>query len=175
MKKIISVIILLSLPAIAKITRQHGVHQHGAGTLGIAFDDKTGKVDFKITTSSIMGFEYTPKTGREKKLKEMQLELFQSKISDMISFPSDLGCTFSKDKIEVVKDEKESKEHHAEHSDLVATFNVVCKKSPMGSRVTFNFQKYFPNIHDLDVNIIIGDLQKSAEVKTSGSSLDLTK
>jgi hypothetical protein len=45
----------------------------------------------------------------------------------------------------------------------------------MGSRVTFNFQKYFPNIHDLDVNIIIGDLQKSAEVKTSGSSLDLTK
>jgi hypothetical protein len=176
MKQIIPLLIaLFALPVSAKIARQHAAHQHGTGKLGIAFEGQNGTGDFRIATSSIMGFEYTPKTGREKKLKEMQLDLLENKINDMISFPQELKCVFKKEKMVVEKDEKESKELHAVHRDLTAVFDISCEKSPLGSKITFNFQKYFPNIHDLDVDVLIGDLQKAVEVKSSGTVLELVK
>ncbi len=43
-----------------KTHRQHSVHKHGAGTLGIAFDGKNGKLEFKIPSDSIFGISKTP-------------------------------------------------------------------------------------------------------------------
>ena len=167
--------LLASLSSQAKVHREHGAHQHGAGTLGIAFENLQGKIDFKIPSDSIIGFEYSPKSDKDKKVKSTQLALLENKISEMIQFSEDTGCKITKEKIEAVKDEAESKEFHAEHSDVVASFTVNCTKTLVGSRITFNFQKYFPHINDIDVQVIAGDLQKSIEAKKAGTILDLSK
>jgi hypothetical protein len=55
----------------------------------------------------------------------------------------------------------------------VAMFDVTCLKSPAGSKITFNFQKIFPKINDLDVQILVGDLQKAVEAKKNGTTVEL--
>lgn len=163
----------LTVAAKEKVHREHGAHLHGAGTLGIAFEGNKGRLELKIPSDSIIGFEYTPKTDQDKKTRLAQLEKLEKNISEMIVFDSALKCRIIKDRVEVVKDEKESKEAHAEHSDTFATFNVSCENSPAGTRLTFNFQKFFARIQDLDVQIIVGSIQKSIEVKQNNVSVDL--
>jgi len=170
---IVSAVVSMQVLAKGKAHREHGAHQHGAGTLGIAFEDAKGRLEFKIPSESILGFEYTAKTEKDKKTKEIQLTKLENNIAEMVSFDASLKCQIAKDKIEVVKDENESAEAHAEHSDTMATFNVSCEKSPVGTRIVFNFQKHFPKIHDLDVQIIAGNVQKSVEAKKNGTSIEL--
>ncbi len=155
--------------------REHGAHAHGAGTLGIAFEGLKGQLDFKIPSVSIIGFEYTPKTEKDKKIKLQQLAKLENNISEMVQFTPNLHCVITKDKVEVIKDEKESQEAHAEHSDITAIFNINCAQSPAGTELTFNFQKHFPDINDLDVQIIVGDIQKSIEAKKNGTRILIEK
>lgn len=147
-------------------TRGHSAHAHGAGTLGIAFEGSKGKIDFKIPGESILGFEHTAKSDKDKKRQQDALTKFESKISEMITFDSALNCVISKDKIEVVSES-------ARHSEVVAGFSIVCARSPVGSEVTFNFRKQFPKIKELDVAVIADNVQKSMEVKTDNSKLSL--
>ena len=167
--------LLFSISSSAKVHREHSAHQHGAGTLGIAFENLQGKIDFKIPSDSIIGFEFTPKSEKDKKIKAAQLSLLENSIAEIVQFSKDIGCKITKEKIEAIKDEAESKELHAEHSDVVAVFSVNCLKSPLGSKIVFNFQKYFPRISDVDVQVIVGDLQKSVEAKKVATELDLSK
>lgn len=147
-------------------TRAHGAHAHGAGTLGIAFEGSKGKIDFKIPGESILGFEHKAKSDKDKIRQQEALAKLESKISDMIAFDSALNCVMSKDKIEVVSES-------ARHSEVVAGFSIVCARSPVGSEVTFNFQKQFPKIKELDVAVIADNVQKSIEVKTDNTKLSL--
>lgn len=155
--------------------REHAAHAHGAGKLGIAFDNNKGSIDFRIPAESIIGFEHTAKSVKDKKKQLDQLSLLENKISEMLVFEGSLNCKFSKEKIETIKDEEESKEAHSEHSDIQANFSIQCDHSPKGSKLIFSFQKYFPKIKDLDVQILIDDLQKSFEANKSGATLLLKK
>lgn len=176
MKKIILLVLSFQLTTLAnspKAHRHHGAHQHGAGQLSIAFDKNTGRAELKASAVSIIGFEHTAKTAKDQKIKADQLATLEGKISEILQFQADLNCKITKEKIEILKDEKKSKGSKAEHSDILAEFNIECLKSPIGSKLIFNFQKFFKNLEDLDVQILVDDFQKSLEVKKSGTSLTL--
>ncbi|MEQ1721594.1 MAG: DUF2796 domain-containing protein [Pseudobdellovibrio sp.] len=143
--------------------REHGAHSHGSGTLAIAFDNVKGKVDLKIASESIFGFEHVAKNAKDKKIVGEALVKLESKITEMLVFDSSLKCMISKDKIEVVQEGK--------HSDIVASYNVVCEKSPVGTELTFNFQMQFPKIKDLDVQVIADNVQKSVEASKNYTKL----
>lgn len=160
-------LILLLIPMLAISTehREHGAHQHGAGTLGIAFDGVYGKIELKIPSESIMGFEHQAKSKADQKKQSDAFKTLETKISDMIVFDPALTCKFSKDKLEATHEAKSS------HGDTIALFNVTCAKDPSGTELTFNFQKYFSKIKDLDVQVIVGNLQKAVEAKSNGTKL----
>jgi len=146
--------------------REHHAHAHGAGTLGIAFEGLKGNIEFKIPSESIFGFEYAAKSEKDKNKKTEALEKLEAKISEMIVFDASLGCKIIKDKIEVLAESDK-------HSDVAATYNVTCDKSPTGSEIIFNFQKQFPKIKDLGVQVIVDNLQKSADVEKNNTKLIL--
>lgn len=168
-------ILMFSLTTFAKkeVHRQLGPHAHGSGSLGIAFDGTKAKLNFKIPSDGVIGFEYTPKTEKDKATKKAQLEKFEAKISSMVELDPALNCTFSKESLEVVKDQEESKETHSEHSDTFAVFNISCDKSPVGTKITFNFQRIFPKINHLEVQVLAGDIQKSVDAEKDGTIIDL--
>ena len=167
--KLFSILLIFFLTSFAKTKenrahREHGVHAHGAGTLGIAFEGTSGRIDLKITSESIVGFEYAPKSAKDKKKRDTALLTLEKNISEMIVFDPSLNCRISKEKIEIVAESEK-------HSNLVAGFGVACGKSPVGTEIVLNFQKQFPNIKDLDVEVVADNIQKSVEAKKNSTRL----
>ncbi|MEK6627225.1 MAG: DUF2796 domain-containing protein [Bdellovibrionota bacterium] len=160
-------ILFLSCVAVAhEKNREHGAHAHGAGTLGIAFEGTKCSIEFKIPNETLFGFEYKAKSAKDKKKRDDALSKLESKISEMLVFDSSLNCKIEKNKIEVIAESDK-------HSSTMAVFSIICDKSPLGTEITFNFQKQFPKIKDLDVQFIVDNLQKSVEVKKNDTKLFL--
>lgn len=181
-KQILSIVISSFLVqfASAKMTRLKHAHHHGSAKLGMAFDGGNGRLDLKVSADSIFGFERAPKNDRERKIVESQYALLEGKISEMVVFAPELACQFTKEKISRESDSdheessaKKSKAKHSEHSDVLAVFSIKCNKSPLDSKITFNIQKHFPKIQEVDAAVVVGNMQKSLEIKNSGTSLDL--
>lgn len=170
MKSVIAFTVLsLSLSAFAAEKhehREHGAHVHGSANLSIAFEGAQGKVEFKSPSESLFGFEHAAKSAADKKAVDDAFKKFESNIAEMIAFDKSLNCQFTKDKIDIVFESKN-------HSDTAASFSVKCAKSPAGTTLTFNFQKFFPNLKDVDAQIIADTVQKSAEAKANGTSVEL--
>lgn len=146
--------------------REHGAHVHGAAELSIAFEGPQGKIEFKSASDSIVGFEHAAKSTADKKAIDEAFKKFEEKISEMIAFDKALQCQFSKDKLEVVSE-------GGNHSNTVAAFSIRCTKSPVGTKLVFNIQKHFPKLKDIDAQIIADNVQKSLEIKSAGTSLEL--
>lgn len=159
--------------------RHHEAHVHGGATLNIAFDQLNGKVEFKAASEGVLGFEHEAKSENEKKKLSETLAKFENSIGSMIKFEESLGCTFAKDKIGMVSEEEGQKatekghdKHKGEHSDFAANYTVVCKTEIKGSKLTIDFSQ-FKGVNDLDVTLLVGDLQKSVEVKRKPVTVEL--
>lgn len=181
MNLILSAIMLFSFSSFAKEKKEHRHHEahvHGGATLNIAFDQLKGKVEFKAASAGVVGFEHAAKSEKDKKTVADMISNIDANISKMIKFDSSLGCVFVKEKIEVVPEvdedhnEKDHGKKHGEHSDFLASFNVTCAKSVLGSKVTFDFTT-LKKIKDLDVTVLIDSVQKTAEVKSKPVVLEL--
>ena len=146
--------------------REHGAHVHGSAELGIAFEKAIGKIEFKSSADSIVGFEHKAVKSADRSKLEASLKTFEAKLFEMIVFEKNLQCVFTKETLEPIY-ESES------HSDIVGRFSVTCARSPAGTTLTFNFQKTFPNLKDIDTQIIVDELQKSAEIKSNGQKIEL--
>lgn len=157
--------------------RQHEAHVHGGATLSIAFDQLKGKAEFKAAAEGVLGFEHEAKSEDDRKKLNETVAKFEASIGSMVKFDEALGCTFVKEKIEIVAKNEQHVEkgnggHHGEHSDFIANFTVNCKNEIRGAKVVFDFSQ-FRGIKDIDVTMLVGDLQKSVEVKKKPVTLEL--
>ncbi len=146
--------------------REHGAHTHGSAELSIAFDSAQGKIEFKSPSDGVIGFEHAIKSASDKRDKDNAFKKLEINISEIISFDKSLKCKILKDKIEIIA-ESDS------HSDTNASFTVNCERSPLGTKIIFYIQKFFPHIKDIDTQIIVDNIQKSAEIKANGTSIEL--
>lgn len=160
------ILFFLSTLLFASLLHAAEAHVHGSAELAIAFEGTQGKVDFKSPSDSIFGFEHVAKTAEDKKSIEDALKKIERNIDQMISFDQVLKCQFSKEKVEVAFEGKN-------HSSTVAVFNVKCEKAPLGSKISFNIQKFFPRLKNVDAQIIVDNVQKSLKIKANGASLEL--
>lgn len=150
--------------------REQGAHVHGQGSLAMAFDDKLGKIEFKAAAESILGFEYKAKNSRDQKVVDQAIKRFENEISKMIQFESSLNCQFRKELIGQIPEK--GHEGSGEHSDWAANFSVTCTKSPLGTKITIDFSS-FKLLHDLDITVLAGEIQKSAEFKGKPIAIEL--
>jgi hypothetical protein len=161
--------------------REHGAHQHGVGTVGVAFEALKGKIEFKIPAESIIGFEHEAKKEADKKKQADALAKFESKISEMLVFDASLKCVLAKEKIEVVREEehkeepKKSHKHHkhAAHSDFVAHYNVTCEKSPAGTDLAVKMHSQFKKIKKIELQLIVDNLQKAQTITKDNTVVSL--
>lgn len=187
MKQLIAFIFILTSAhfslAKKKEHRHHESHVHGGATLNIAIDQLKGKVEFKAASEGILGFEHEPKSEKDKKKLNDVIAQFENGIGTMVKFDDTLGCQLTKEKIEMSQDKDEDHEkddkakhnkskHKGEHSDFIANFNLECKQEVKGSKLVLDFSQ-FKGLKDLDVTLLIGDLQKSVEIKRKPVTIDL--
>jgi hypothetical protein len=172
---VVAVISMLSLTTVLamdkakakKEHRHHHAHTHGSGKMSMAFDGLNGRIEFEVAAESILGFEYTPKTDKDKKTVANAIKIFQQDFNKMVQFDSALGCVITADKVEQKMEGKTSS-----HSDFKASYYVACKKSVVNSTVKFNFSQY-EHLNDVDVTILADKVQKNFEISNKESSVDL--
>ncbi len=150
--------------------REHGAHVHGSANLAIAFDDAKGKVEFKGAAEAILGFEHQARSEKDKKTLADATSYFEKEMSRMVKMDPALNCQFAKETVGQVPEEGEK--NQAEHSDWSAVFTVTCAKAPVGSKITVDFT-HFPHLNDLDITVLAGSIQKSAEYKKKPVTIDL--
>lgn len=175
-------LIMLSLLSISMFAhaksehRHHEAHVHGGGKLNIAFDKLTGQIEFRAAAEGILGFEHIAKSDVDQKILADAKLKFESNIAKMIQFESVSGCIINKEKIEMVSEKIEKKhkksKKQSQHSDFMATFKVICNKSILGTKITFDFTS-FKKIQDLDVTLLVDTLQKTVEIKDQPVTVDL--
>lgn len=162
--KIIAVI--LSAVAIAAPAKhhEHGAHVHGAAALSVAFDGLNGRLELKGAADSFIGFEHAAKSDADKKKLGEALKTFEAKLETRVKLDPILGCRFKKNKLEM--------ESHGAHADFIANFDITCVKSPLGGKIVFDFSDV-KGLNDLDITVLAGELQKTAEFKGDPVTVEL--
>ena len=148
-------------------THEHKSHEHGAGKVSIAFDGKKGKLTLDSSGDSIYGFEHLAKSKKDLQLQKVALEKIENNMSKMVGFDKKLNCVFKKEKMEIKQE--------SGHSDVLAVFNIVCDQDPAESAMTFSFQEVFPSLKLVEVQLLVGDLQKSIMANKNGLQVVLKK
>ncbi len=146
---------------------QHKAHSHGAAKMAIAFESTKGQLTFEAAGESIYGFEHIAKSAAQKKKQAEALTKLETSLAQMVVFDKTLNCVFTKEKLEVSQD--------GNHSEVQATFAIQCEKEPAGSTLKFNIQAVFPKLKDVDVQVLLGDVQKAVEATKNGVQVELKK
>ena len=145
--------------------KSKGAHVHGTIKIEMAVEGKTIDIDIDGPAESFVGFEYTPKTAKEKKAwSDAETLWTKDLISKLFILDSSLGCkvTEASFKQEVDEDHtaKDTKKEAGVHSDIEAEGKITCLKDLAGQNLVVALKKHFPKIKKLAVELV------STETKT---------
>ena len=167
-------ILVMSFVSLAQANDQHhhhekglGSHEHGAIKLEIAVEGKTIDIDIEGPAESFIGFEYTPKTEKEKKaFSDAQSLWTQDLLTKLFILDQNLGCTVTETSFKQEVEEKKSKKQTGIHSDIEAEAKITCSMELKGLPMTVAVKKHFPKIKKLTIDLI-GSETKSINAKAS--------
>jgi Protein of unknown function (DUF2796) len=168
-----------------QVALAHGAHEHGSAKIDIGVEDTTATIHLEVPAISVYGFEHEAKNEKDKKAVSSAIEKIKTNFNQMVKLESSLGCTFSATKIDpFVKDDddegeesnaknEKNKKEEGEHGDFHADFSVKCSKKISGTKVTFGFKKYFPNIHQINAQGLSDSSQAAAKISDDKGFLQL--
>lgn len=144
-------------------------HEHGSIKLGMAVEKNTVDIDMDGPAESFLGFEYAPKSKKEKKIFADAEAKWTKQLDSLITFDKKLNCKVLETGFKQITEEKEaehSKKDSKEsgvHSEIEATAKFQCAANLSGSDVTISLRKAFGHIKKLSVEVISG-ATKSVEI-----------
>ncbi|MBI2687269.1 MAG: DUF2796 domain-containing protein [Acidobacteria bacterium] len=164
-------------------TRSRKAHEHGSAKVNIAFESAKGApkgvVEFESPADSVVGFEYEAKTAADKAKVTAALNTLKARFGEMVIFPAAAACAMTNKSAKVEADDhhdaKSKGARQEQHSEVHAGFEVACAKPLSGLEIRFGFMKVFPKIHDVNVALLIGDQQLSADVENDKGVLKIAK
>lgn len=180
MKKIsfILCLLLLSSASFSEHHKDHhkglGAHEHGSIELDVAVEGKVIEIEIDGPAESFLGFEYAPKTDKEKKvLKDAEDLWTKDLLTKLFVLDQKLGCTSSEVKFEQEMDEhhndhhddhkdhkKDAKKETGVHSDIEAKAKITCAQDLKGQTLVVNVKKHFPKIKKLSIDLVATETKK---------------
>lgn len=148
-------------------------HVHGVATLQVAVDGKTLFINFSSPLDNLLGFEHKARNEAERKQVQKMINQFyktnllmptasaQCKLSHV-----DLHSPVIKKKTGASTHQHEEHEHeeHTDHADLDAEFQYNCHYVKGLRDLKVNLFKAFPNLHELNVEIVSGRGQSATQL-----------
>lgn len=182
----ISVLLLTISFISADEHEQHGAHEHGSATMGIAQDANLILIEFDSPAFNIVGFEHTPHEQHElESVKQAQSKLEQG--AQLFYFPKKANCQLVNVELhstlfDSLSDEHLDHGHEADHesevededrhhhSELEAVWSFNCQHPEFVSEINTTLFSLFGNLTELDVDFIVDSGQGSIEL-TSDKTL----
>ena len=151
----------------------HAAHVHGYATLNIAVDHDNLVFELESPAMNIVGFEYLPSSVSEKQAVSNAIAALKVSTT-FLTIPKSASC---KHKQSVVKS---SMEEHAEdskqssaHSEFEVLWSYHCDNPDALDRINVDFFDAYPHMETLVVNIITSTLQKSIELHSKNTEIQL--
>jgi hypothetical protein len=157
--------ILVSLQAFAEKKEHHAgmsAHEHGTLTLEVAVEGKKIDIEIEAPAENFLGFEYAPKTEKDKKIFSSAETLWNKDlITKLFDLDKYLGCKLISSSFNQVMD--------GSHSEIQAKAEILCNVELKGKSAIINFKKYFSHIKNLSVALVSSEtktikITKSSEV-----------
>ncbi|MEO1793425.1 MAG: DUF2796 domain-containing protein [Pseudomonadota bacterium] len=210
MKRLLIVAALTALPMTTALAgddhddghKEHtqlSAHMHGEGKLNIAIEGKTIKVELMAPSADIVGFEYAPKTKKEKAaVADAKAKL--EKASSVIELTSAAGCSLTNASVDVEREDEEEHAAHSKakksghsdghshahdhgksakkadeavHSEFHAEYEMTCSSTDQLAAVTFAYFKNFSGAKELDVSVVGPKGQQKFEVTAANAEINL--
>ena len=110
------VALLTALPAFAEDTRQLDAHEHGVGTLNIAFDGADVMMEFHAPGADIVGFEYAASSDSDLAAVESAIAMLKKPL-DLFVLSPDAECMVASATAELEGDDDHNhgEEEHTGH------------------------------------------------------------
>lgn len=169
---------LLLNPAFAEEHREAGPHEHGHGTVNMAIEGNTFKMELEAPGDDIVGFEHDPSTPQETKAIE--------EVKDKLSKPLDLfqptaaaKCAVKEAKVAIVEEKHEAGEEEkdengvkAHHNAFQADYTLECAAIKELKGMNIAYFGAFKNAQGLTVTVITSKGQSKFDVSRSSPKLD---
>ncbi|MCA3086160.1 MAG: DUF2796 domain-containing protein [Rhodocyclaceae bacterium] len=159
--------------------KSHGAHEHGNAKLNLVVEGNKLTAQLEVPSESIYGFEYEPKSEKDKKQREAGGEKLKSSFEKMLVIDKSLGCAFQNTKLDLhASDGGKGHDDHksgkkGEHSETRAEFVATCQKPLAGTKVSFAFGKVFPRIKEIKVQVISDSKQSGADIDNDKGDVTL--
>lgn len=177
-----ALVLLAVSVALPAQTRSRKAHEHGSAKVNIAFETAKGSpkgvIEFESPADSVVGFEYEAKTAADKAKVAAALNTLKARFAEMVILPAAAACKVTNKSAKLEAEHHDAKQKGAkqeQHSEVHAEFDVACAKPLTGLEIRFGFMKVFPKIHDVEVALLVGDQQASADVENDKGVLKIAK
>ena len=187
---------ITATPVIAEETRQLDAHEHGVGQLDIAIDGQQIEMELHAPGADIVGFEYAAESAKDLAAVDAAVAKLSAPLA-LFVLPEAAGCRIVEASAGLESDE-EHEEHGDEHADdehdehghdddghddhadeaghteFHAEYLLNCAEPSAITGINFAYFGSFPNVLEVEVQIITDTGATSFEVERDAPTLDLT-
>ena len=192
MKQTYSLIALIAaFPAFAEDTRELDAHEHGVGTLNIAFEGTTVAMAFEAPGADIVGFEYAAESDADLAAIDAAVVTLSAPL-DLFVMSDAANCSLVEaqaalegedghdDHANKGHDDHGDKDHddhagEAGHTEFHAEYTLTCDNPDALTKITFAYFEAFPNAQEVEVQMIATSTAQAFEVTRDAPVLDFER
>lgn len=123
-----------------------GAHEHGVVKLAMALELNKVDIDLDASAESLLGFEYLPKSPKEKETFAKLKLLWEKELFSLMTFEKNLDCK--------VIEASLLQKIEGSHGDIEATAKIVCAKNLEGSDLQISLIQKFKKIKKINFDLI---------------------
>lgn len=180
-------------------SRELDAHQHGHGTLNIAFEGASVVMELEVPGADIVGFEHPAENAEDRALIDAAIAQL-AKPLELFVITAAAGCSVTAANVELMgeddeghedqhhdkdkhandhKDGDDHEDEHAEkggdegHNEFHAEYALTCADPTAIDAIEFAYFERFPNAAELDIQMISDKGAKGFEVERDEPRLSL--
>lgn len=185
----------IACSASAEEKRHLDAHEHGVGTLNIAFEGNQIAMELEAPGADIVGFEHAPESAEDRESVDAMIAVLAQPLK-LFVLSDDAKCSVVEAKAALVGEGAEHDEHHDEdhaehhdehdnehhgedhaeggtHSEFHAEYLLSCAEPTAITQIDFAYFAQFPNAHELEVQLISDKGSHGYEVERDAPVLSL--
>lgn len=161
--KALSLLLCITTLSIAGLaSKKHSKHVHGEAEVQIGFEDRQGVIFLQVPSEAIVGFEHKGKNEAQKKQYLERIKKLEDQAKQMVTLPE--ACNFEKVDLKSIAESDQD----SAHSDLVVEYSIDCSSSVKGKNLELNFQKFYPGIKKMNVELTAPSGAKKMTLRVPG-------
>lgn len=143
------VLIFLTLCITSQAAKQLSAHVHGSVGLDMAAEGKQILVMLKSPADSFLGFEYKPKTKKEKELVKKTKQTWMKNIMSLVGGDSLKDCKQGQSSWNL--------KYEGSHSEILAEAYINCSGNVEGREITISMKDSYKKIETIHLQLLRSD------------------